>query len=928
MKLRINKLIIGLLAFCCSLGLSAQETVKEVQEFNKITWNTESVPKLPAGKGQEVQAGLAGAYSGVITIKDEKGEDKQVMIMAGGANFSKKPLVDALKEGVPSEKIYHKDIFVLAKKGDKYEWTIAETQLPNAAAYGASFVYDNTILLVGGEVVTETGKIVSDKIQQLTYKDGKIEVKDFTTMPVSFTKGGGVLDGDKIYLVAGKQNGEASNDVHVYDIKAKKWSKELPYPGPARLEPVVAAQSGGFKGRAKLYVFSGFTTVEGKTIALTDGYAFLPKKGDKPAVWAKTSDVIPHGSKEGISLLGASSAKIGLHTILFFGGYNKTTWDNWLATYNSVKGTPAEQAAKVKFFSQTPEAMNWNKEVLAYNTVTNTFISLGEVPFLPNCGAVVQKMNGDYIVTNGEVMPGVRTNTAKIASFKYEPAFGTINWVVLVLYFLGMIYLGYYFMQRENGADDFMTGGGRIPWWAAGVSIFATMLSSISFIAIPAMTYTDDWKVFFAAVMIVACVPVICSLYLPFFRRLKLTSAYEYLEARFNNASRSLSSIIFILYMIGRIGIVLFLPSIALSAVTGIDVTTCIIVIGIITILYCMMGGIEAVIWGDFIQGIVLVGGAILAAVYLAMGTGGEGVTATAEAADKFTILDFAFDPSRPTFWVILIGGFFTNLASYTSDQSVVQRYLTTADEAGAKKSLWLNGILAIPVSAVFYFIGTTLYTFYSTNPESMNVAIESKNQIFPHFMMSELPVGLAGLLIAAVFSATMSTLSSNINSAATAYVTDFYKRFNSEKTDHQCLNMARILTVIVGVLGIAIAIVVANMDVDIFIFFNQVSGMFLSGLGALFAMGIFTKRISGKAAFIALLINAAAMFYLKENYKLHGFVWGFVGMFTTFIVGYVLSFIFPQTNDIDGLTIYTINNIQTLHEGGAFHEGEVVKED
>jgi SSS family transporter len=288
-----------------------------------------------------------------------------------------------------------------------------------------------------------------------------------------------------------------------------------------------------------------------------------------------------------------------------------------------------------------------------------------------------------------------------------------------------------------------------------------------------------------AITILIMAFPVV-KYYLPFFRRLNVTTAYEYLEIRFNYAIRFLASFLFVIFMVARMALVLFLPSLALTTVTGIDIYICIILMGVITIIYCTMGGVEAVVWGDVIQGFVLLGGALLAVVFLISGTEG-GLNTVIEISmdhDKFKMFDFAFDWTNATFWVVILGGLANNLISYTADQTVIQRYLTTKDEKSAARGIVLNGFLSVFVSIIFYSIGTALFAYYSTRPEEMNFSMANPDSIFPHFIMSEMPLGIAGLLIAAIFAATMSTVSSNVNSLSTAFTTDFYKHFFPKSSD------------------------------------------------------------------------------------------------------------------------------------------------
>lgn len=233
-----------------------------------------------------------------------------------------------------------------------------------------------------------------------------------------------------------------------------------------------------------------------------------------------------------------------------------------------------------------------------------------------------------------------------------------------------------------------------------------------------------------------------------------------------------MASAVFIIFMVARMALVLYLPSLALTAVTGINIWVCIALMGVITIIYCTMGGVEAVIWGDVVQGIILVGGALVSAAYLIFSTEGGfgGFVDIAMADEKLKLVDWSFDFTKATFWVVVLGGIANNLISYTSDQTVIQRYLTTKNEKSASHSILLNGVMSAVISIAFFAIGAGLYTFFKTHPADLDISMTKTDAIFPFFMMSQLPAGVAGLLIAAIFAATMSTISSNINSIATAF--------------------------------------------------------------------------------------------------------------------------------------------------------------
>ena len=696
-----------------------------------------------------------------------------------------------------------------------------------------------------------------------------------------------------------------------------QWVKHDDFPGPARLQPVGVGQNSAEE--AHFYLFSGSSFPEGdeKPSITTDGLEYNPNT----KLWSKISDINPKNGKL-YSLHGANGISIGAHHILFTGGVNKEIFYNaWIRERRYVDAVKSGDSILIKklaqekyaYFIHAPEWYKVNKDVLVYHTITDTWIKVDEYPYPGPAGAPMVKAGNSWYVINGEIKPGVRSPKVYRGTEKVEARFGLFNWGLLVFYLLGMLYLGYFFMKRENTTEDFFKGGERIPWWAAGMSIFATMLSAITFMAIPAKTYATDWRYYLMAVTIfIMAIPVV-KYYLPFFRRLKITTAYEYLEVRFNYTSRLLASTIFIVFQLARTGLVLFLPSLALTTVTGIDIYTCIVLMGVITIIYCTMGGVEAVIWGDVIQGFVLMGGALLAVVFLVSGTEG-GITKLIEVTvehEKIKIFNMAFSLSSATFWVVILGGIANNLIIYSSDQTVIQRYLTTKDEKSAAKSIYLNGILSIIISIVFYFIGTALFAFYKTNPDQLNVSMANPDSIFPHFIMTKMPQGIAGILIAAIFAATMSTVSTSINSLSTAFTTDFYRKFVKNKLDRHYLFIARLSGIIFGGIGIGLALFMAMSNIlSLFDYFNYILGLLASGLGGLFFMGIFIPRIKGNAAIIGFIGGFIAVLITKTQTDIHLMLYGFIGMVSTVIIGLLASMLIPEkVKPLEGLTIKSLKS-------------------
>jgi len=895
---RLRQWIICIILFllCSHISFASKE---KSRIFWKINWK--EIPDLPPGVGQDFQPGLAGSFAGV---------SGDVVLVTGGANFYETMVWNG------GQKLYHDDVFVLERNDNNSLTWKTGFKFPYKVAYGVSVSTQFGVVCIGGN--NSEQQFSSVILMKWNGEQNNLEFEKFPDMPFSCSQMSGSIIDNKIYIAGGLINGEPGNKFIVLDLDEygkPGWDWEfLPdYPGPPRLQPVIIAQNAG--DFDNIYMFSGSSYSEKKENpdVLTNACSFNLFTQS----WSYNSEIQPDDN-DPISLHGACGLRLGVNHMMFVGGVNRDIF------YNAWKNERKLKEAKVKsdselikkleqerynYFIQDPEQFRFNKNIHVYHTISDKWISSGEYPYPAPAGATMINYENGFLIINGEIKPGVRSNKIYYGEIIYKPDFGLINYLILLVYLSSMLFLGYYFMKREKSTNDFFKGGGRIPWWAAGISIFATMLSAITFMAIPAKTYMADWRYFTMAVAILMVVPIIVYYYLPFFRRLKVTSAYEYLEKRFNLSSRLLASVLFSVFMVSRIAIVLFLPSLALSAVTGISVYTCIIAMGVVTIVYCTMGGIEAVVWGDVIQGFILMGGAIISVIFLINGTEGgfSGIIDLSAEQDKLKIIDFAFNLKQPVFWVVLLGGLANSLIPYSSDQAVIQRYLTTKNEKSAAKGIWLNGIICIPVSIIFYFLGTALYAYYKSNPQDLYPGMENVDSIFPYFIMSQLPVGVAGLLIAAIFSATMSTLSSNINSVATAFTTDFYKRIYPESSESRRLYIARISGIVVGISGILLALLMVTWDIkSIFDHFNIIIGLFASGLGGLFAMGIFTKRIHATGALSGFIGSAIVLIITKYFTDISFLLYGFIGLMFSILIGYLTSILIPASpKKLEGLTIY-----------------------
>lgn len=469
--------------------------------------------------------------------------------------------------------------------------------------------------------------------------------------------------------------------------------------------------------------------------------------------------------------------------------------------------------------------------------------------------------------------------------------------LVIVIYFLLISGLGYYYSKRQKNTEDFFRGGQRIPFWAAGISIFGTALSPITFMAIPAKTYSTDWSYFLLNMSIFLSLPLVILLFIPYYRQKKLNTPYEYLEIRFSSIIRLLGSCCFILYQIGRIGVILFLPSIALNLVTGVDIFLCIALMGGVSLIYTLMGGIEAVIWTDVVQVFVLMGGVSLSLILIIIGTenGFSGIIEQAKIYGKFNAFDLTFSLKEPTVWVMLFGGFFINLTTYGTDHTMVQRYLVTPTQKEAQKSLWIGALLTIPATFIFFFMGTALFVFYQVNPSALNNNFINNDAIFPWYIVSQLPSGVSGILIAAIFAAAMSSLSSSMNSGAASFSADVYDRYGFV-WNKDPLKMARWTTLCIGMMGILFALFMATADIkSLWDQFNKILGLIFGSLGGVFMLGLLTKKANTKGVLIGIVVSFTIQLIISFQQSVHLLMYAATGMISCFISGYFGSLLFKS---------------------------------
>jgi SSS family transporter len=502
-----------------------------------------------------------------------------------------------------------------------------------------------------------------------------------------------------------------------------------------------------------------------------------------------------------------------------------------------------------------------------------------------------------------------KTGTLEIESGKL--LLKTLDWVVIVVYLVSMLGIGLYFYLKEKrqSTSEFFVGGRSIPFWAAGISLYAANTSSISYIAIPAKAFETNWQYMTNNLIAVVGLMFVAVWIVPLLRRLDLMSVFSYLETRFHPAIRMMASGLFMLTQLGsRMSVILYLPSLAIATITGIPVTWSILMMGLFTICYTALGGMKAVVWTDIVQLVVKMGGALFAIGFIvwSLDGGWAEFVRTAAAEDKTRVFDFSFDLGKATVWGFIFLVLFDVVLTFPKDQVLMQRTLSTPNAKEAGRSIWAFAAIMIPGGIVFYGIGTALFVFYKAHPERMNPLL-SIDATFPLFIAAELPTGLTGLIIAGIFAAAMATLSSIMNSVSTLASVDFYEKLVKHPDPARSVRFAEWMTVAAGLLGIAFALLLSRYDIhSLFDVSIELAGLLGGGFAGAYTLGMFTRRANSPGVAIG-VASAIVMTTIAWSFSLvHPYLYLGVSIMLCIVVGYIASLFFPTpTRSLRGLTIY-----------------------
>jgi SSS family transporter len=487
--------------------------------------------------------------------------------------------------------------------------------------------------------------------------------------------------------------------------------------------------------------------------------------------------------------------------------------------------------------------------------------------------------------------------------------FSTLDMVVVAGYLIAIATLGSSFYRRKTTSAEYFLGGRSMSWLPVGISIIAADLSAVTVMGTPAWNYAHNWELATMAFGYPLVAPLIVYIFVPFYSRLNLYTAYEYLERRFDLKVRVVTSILFLILRGMHVAVVIYAPSLVINLVTGLPVFQCILFMGCFTTFYTALGGMKAVIWTDVIQFVTVMLGVLLIFV-TALGAVHVGIAAayrTALEAGRLRMVNFSTDPRELTsIWAVLVGGVVLTMGPLATDQAILQRLFTTKSTRDCTQSVILQAILVVPITALLSAAGTVLFVFYHYNPSRL-AGLNSPDAIMPFFAIRELPSGISGLIIASIFAASMAVMSAGINALTTATTVDFYQRLvrPNESGEHYA-RVGRIGTVLWGAAVTVLALLAPYLG-ELALGYSKVSSFISGPMLGIFLLAVLTRRTTATGALAGAIGGMIVLCAVEFGTDWSFFYQAGIGVAVTVVLGYAASQLMapPDESKLRGLTIY-----------------------
>ena len=500
-------------------------------------------------------------------------------------------------------------------------------------------------------------------------------------------------------------------------------------------------------------------------------------------------------------------------------------------------------------------------------------------------------------------------------------ALQTLDYAVIAVYLVAIAAIGLWYARGQRTTDDYFLAGRTIPGWAVGFSLVGTIISSVSFVALPGTAFSGGWRLWIPNLMALPVLLFVMAYIVPFYRRVVRMSSYEYLERRFGVGARLYGAASFLVLRIVDLGFTLLLTAIAVEVMTGWDIYLVLAGVGIFTLIYTVLGGVQAVIWTDVVQGVILFTGALilLAILLFTPPAGPAGVLTAAYEGGRFSLGDFGLASSgdRATFWLLALAGLIHFGRSYATEQNMVQRYLVARTDRDARRGIMVGVIGSVLTWTIFFFIGSCLWAFFQLTAADLPADVAQRpDDIVPYFIVHWVPQGLVGLLLAAILAAANSTVSADLNSVATVATQDFFVRVRPTSDDRERLWFGRAAVLIAGLASMATAaFLAARRGRAVYEIFVTLSMILAGGMLGLFALGFFARDATRRGVYAAIVVCMVFVLWatitgpldvdIGMNFKMHPITIGIFGNLIMLVTGWTASrFLGGPKADLAGLTL------------------------
>jgi SSS family transporter len=715
------------------------------------------------------------------------------------------------------------------------------------------------------------------QVSRLEWNNGQLREEQLPALPSPRVGAGATVLKGVLYVFGGVSSPdakEASSSLCALDLKhaGDGWRELAPLPAPGRVLPTLVAQYG------IVLVIGGQEAQANGFAATPEVWAYLPAAidGTIRTGWQRRAD-IPR------AVAGAPALAVGPDQVLV------------IASQQPGLDRPAP----------LPSASSGQAPVLFYHAVTDAWANSGASVPGDALGISALPAVGAFVVPG----PAASGGSTELRLHRNVRTLGWLDYVVIAIYFVFLVVIGGYFSRKQNSSDEFSLGSRKVVWWAAGISMFATGASAISFMAIPALAFATSLIWITPLLVYIPAYFIQAHLIFPLLRRMELTSTYEYLERRFNLALRLIASAqCIVLQTFGRASVVLVLPSIAISAVTGINLYVSVVLMGIITTVYTALGGFEAVIWTAVFQGVLKLiaplAMIILAITYLPGGF--HQFWSQGLAQHKFDLYLPTWNPVYPVLWGLIISNLMAATVQTAGDQPIIQRVFSAPMNEVRRVSA-MSCFCSIVIGIIVNVMGVAIFAYFRAYPEQFD-PLATNDQIVPLYTVQALPMGMAGVVVAAIFASAMATVASSMNSVATIFTEDFYLRWRPQTPDKVRLRMLKGISYLVGFIATLVALLLASLNLtSLMAIWTQLVSLLGGGVVGVYSLGMFTKRANGAGAIVGAIASIILTALVKFFTPLHWSLYSPLAILSCMLVGYFASFLFgPSTRDLTGLTVFT----------------------